>query len=436
MTQDSATLIYAQTQLQRVAMTALEVGRMLMESGAKSDVIKQGLHKVARGLGAETVHTRIGFASLAITLTREGTTTTCMLGTGAHGVNMQVNHALRELCGRVERGGMAPDEVRAELEQIKRIPRHPKWLNALAAGIACASFGRLLGVDWVAFVPILIGSTLGQWVRLLLHERGVNTYVITAIVSFIASAIAGLASIQLGSQMVPTAMSAGVLMLVPGVPSMNAQMDIMEGSPTLGSARFVSVAMVIVFLTVGVGAASMLMGSGHEDMLSLHNSVLHQAVFGAIAAAGFGVLFNFSPITLLWCAAGGGLALAVRTIGLDLGWTLEAASFVAAATVAIAVELLDMLPVQVRRAGNALALAGCIPMVPGSAAAHWIIGLLRLTEKTAADQMPLLLSSSSAGLRVIFTVGAIGAGLTIVTSLFRRPDFPRVTSHQADSSKS
>ena len=58
--------------------------------------------------------------------------------------------------------------------------------------------------------------------------------------------------------------------------------------------------------------------------------VLHQAVFGALAAAGFGVLFNFGPRTLAWCSGMGAIALAVRTVALSAAWSLEAATFVAA----------------------------------------------------------------------------------------------------------
>jgi len=57
---------------------------------------------------------------------------------------------------------------------------------------------------------------------------------------------------------------------------------------------------------------------------------LHQAACGAIAAAGFGVLFNVARRLLPWCAATGALALAARTCLLEVGWSLEAASFAAA----------------------------------------------------------------------------------------------------------
>ena len=52
-------------------------------------------------------------------------------------------------------------------------------------------------------------------------------------------------------------------MLVPGVPAINAQNDILEGRPTLGSARAVWVAVMLIFIAAGVGLAQAVLGEGH-----------------------------------------------------------------------------------------------------------------------------------------------------------------------------
>jgi uncharacterized membrane protein YjjB (DUF3815 family) len=140
----------------------------------------------------------------------------------------------------------------------------------------------------------------------------------------------------------------------------------------------------------------------------------HQALFGALAACGFGILFNFGWRDLFWCAASGALALATRTLGQDAGWNLETASFAAAAAVGVAERLLRA---RLGIAGNALAVAGCIPMVPGSFAAQAIFGLFALTAPQP-NNLAVMVSSMEYMLRVVFTIGAIGAGLTITTHIF------------------
>jgi uncharacterized membrane protein YjjP (DUF1212 family) len=48
---------------------------------------------------------------------------------------------------------------------------------------------------------------------------------------------------------------APVLLLVPGVPLFNAQCDILEGRPSLGTARAVWAVEMLLFITLGVWLA-------------------------------------------------------------------------------------------------------------------------------------------------------------------------------------
>jgi uncharacterized membrane protein YjjB (DUF3815 family) len=146
--------------------------------------------------------------------------------------------------------------------------------------------------------------------------------------------------------------------------------------------------------------------------------LLQQMVCGAIAAAGFGVLFNVSVRLLPWCAASGAAALAVRDCCLNAGVSLEGASFAAALAVSAAVRLLHG---RAEFSENALDLVGCIPMVPGSFAAKAIIGLFALVTQRVASDPQALVATLSAAFRVLFTIAAIGTGLAVPALLVRRP---------------
>jgi uncharacterized membrane protein YjjB (DUF3815 family) len=145
-------------------------------------------------------------------------------------------------------------------------------------------------------------------------------------------------------------------------------------------------------------------------------SVLHQTACGAIAAAGFGVLFNVGFRMLPWCAASGSIALAMRACCLGLGMNLEGASFAAALTVGAAVQFLWS---RANVAQDLLDVVGCIPMVPGSFAAKAILGLFALTTSAVANESDALITAAQYTLRVLFTTGAIGTGLAIPALLLR-----------------
>ena len=144
--------------------------------------------------------------------------------------------------------------------------------------------------------------------------------------------------------------------------------------------------------------------------------LLHQTVCGAIAAAGFGVLFNVGFGLLPWCAASGAIALAVRTACLGWGLNLEGASFAAALAIGIVVQAMRK---RTQLSQGVLDVVGCIPMVPGSFAAKAILGLYTLTTSVNITGPEILITAIQYTLRVMFTVGAIGTGLAIPTLLVR-----------------
>ena len=154
------------------------------------------------------------------------------------------------------------------------------------------------------------------------------------------------------------------------------------------------------------------------DPALLH--LLHQSLFGALAAAGFGVLFNIGPKTLVWAAGAGALALWVRTYGQQIGLSLEAASFLAALATSSAVRFVRL---WLGAARNSVALAGCIPMVPGAFLSQAILGLFAVTAPQPDNELATIMFALEYLLRVIFTLGAIGAGLAIPIYLLKTRDF-------------
>lgn len=154
--------------------------------------------------------------------------------------------------------------------------------------------------------------------------------------------------------------------------------------------------------------------------ISMAPHIGHQMVFGAIAAVGFGVLFNFDRDSLVRAALLGAFALMIRTILQDLGGSLEASTFTAALATASAVYLGGP---QHGRAPHALAIAGAIAMVPGAFFITALTGFLTLTSQVPDNANEVMLHSMWSMLRVIFTLCAMGTGLTIPSQFARYRGF-------------
>lgn len=248
-------------ELERVAEAALCAARLLMETGVPATVVHEECSHVARGLGAEHVDLRSGYASVDITIATGTDRVTRLSEVGALGVNYRLAHAIRTLVRRISDGGFTSEQAIAELRSVEeRTGHHAPWVVASSVGMACACFGRLLGMDWAAFIPVAVAGTVGQWVRHLLLRRSTNVFVVAGCVALMASAVAGMGARLAGSTTVELAMLAAVLLLVPGVPMLDAQRDILEGHPTLGTARAVVVIMILICIAMGVLIARALLG--------------------------------------------------------------------------------------------------------------------------------------------------------------------------------
>ena len=143
--------------------------------------------------------------------------------------------------------------------------------------------------------------------------------------------------------------------------------------------------------------------------------IIHQAVFGGIASAGFGILFNCSPRTILHCLASGAMALAIRTACQSANLNLPESAFFAALAVATAARVFQ--PFQETR-GSIIALVGTIPMVPGSTAAKGLTNLFALLQARPGDEIAAATNGMRNLLEVTLTLAAIGTALAIPQSIY------------------
>ncbi len=248
-----------QPRLRDVAKLSLSIGRLFMEFGESARVVHKEILKAALALGCDSAEAYCQHAAIIVTLRRGEHVCVQMGKVGEHGVNLRRSEAVKDTVRRIVRGELHCLAAQAVLDSLTRtIPSYPVWLVCLATGLACAAFGRLFGADWPAFLPILVGAAAGQWIRHALLMRKHNIFLTWGMVSFCSAFIAGAGGRLFGSLHPETAMVAAILLLVPGVPILNTQMDAIEGKPNLAAARGLRVLYLLLFMTMGLIAAQRL----------------------------------------------------------------------------------------------------------------------------------------------------------------------------------
>ncbi len=148
--------------------------------------------------------------------------------------------------------------------------------------------------------------------------------------------------------------------------------------------------------------------------------IIHQSVFGGIAAAGFAILFNCAPRIIWQCIGSGAVALAIRTACQAAGLNMPESAFFAALAVATVERMLQ--PFQQTR-GSIVALVGCIPMIPGSMAAKGLTNLFTLLHARPGEEIAAATNGMRNLLEVTLTLAAIGTALAIPQLIYpeKRP---------------
>ena len=245
--------------IDEVAHLCLSAGRLLLQNGANGRNVHESIADIATALGCNSVEVFCQHAAILLMIHRGTESCMQMSKAAEHGVNLRRTKAVRQIVRDLAVKKLDCAAAQAKLDGVEQTTAaYPVWFVCLSTGIACSAFGRLLGADWLSFLPILIGSSLGQWLRHTLFHRRHNSFITAGIVSFQSAFVAGLGARLCGSVHISLATVSAVLLLVPGVAVLNAQIDVLEGKPNLAAARALRVLYLLLFIALGLALAQAL----------------------------------------------------------------------------------------------------------------------------------------------------------------------------------
>ncbi|MFN2203285.1 MAG: threonine/serine exporter family protein [Caldilineaceae bacterium] len=247
--------------LREVVNLALWSGQLLMENGAESQRVEETIRSLGDGLGCDFGDVFVSYNALIVSHSSRGEFRTKTRRIGPAGVNLTLVAAMSHLRHRVEEGKFDAAMVRKDLMRIVDTPRHyNRWLTVLMVGLACAAFSRLFGGDWFVFAVTLVAASLGMWVRQELARRHLNVLLVVAVSAFVAGAVVGLTRLFAPPFATEISMAASVLLLIPGVPFVNAVEDLIKGYTAVGLARFTTSFLIILAIALGLILAMVLTG--------------------------------------------------------------------------------------------------------------------------------------------------------------------------------
>ena len=240
-------------ELRDIIDLSLWAGQMLLQHGATSQRVEESVHKIGTGLGCDWLDILVSPNVISITASSGAEFRTKLRRVSSLGVDLGKVTAVNDLSRRISNGELDRFQMRTELEHIDKMPRsYNRWLVVLMVGLACAAFSRLFGGDWTVFGITFGASAVSMFLRQELSHRYFNPLLVVVVCAFVAGCLASTAGLFQVSDQPETALAAAVLLLVPGVPLINAAQDLIRGHLVTGIARGVTGLLISLAIALGL----------------------------------------------------------------------------------------------------------------------------------------------------------------------------------------
>jgi uncharacterized membrane protein YjjP (DUF1212 family) len=408
---------------EEVAHLSLVLGRYLLISGADTARVQDAVERFAGGVGGLgfQCHLLVQYEALLLTVISGGEFRTKV---GAHVAAMAVDmSAVRELY-RIADDAAAPPPSRLDIASAKaRLstiepgrPIYPRWVVAGAMGLTAASLARLFGGDASVFVVTFFGGTAAILVQQQLRRVwGSDHSLAVTFASALTGALVGGLGMRLHPGVAPElCLIAPGMILVPGVPLINAISDAIHNNISLALERLTSALLAVAAIALGLFAATMLTGvaiptSGATPLMPIAQDM----AFSALAAIGFTFLFNV-PWRLAWaCIICGLCSHSLRTALMHAGCDIASGTLIGSMAAGFLAHLFA------RRFGAppaTFAFPGVVAMMPGSYAFRAVVASLQIMRLSGSTPPPLLAQTLSLVVTTIVLTAAIAVGLAIPLS--------------------
>ena len=247
--------------IKEVEEMLLDVGTLLMSSGASTGRVRITVNRIAEALGYD-VELLITSRSLMLTVTEESGTayTSSVRRTPPHGVNFKIVSGISRMSWRVIEENLTIEQINQEINRLTSLPHYPRLVVLSLVALAGTSFCRLFGGEGYELLVTFIATFIGLYIRQEAIKKRFNPYLAIVFASFAASMVSGL-SVKMGIGDTPEhALATSVLFLIPGVPLINSLTDLIDGNTLNGIVRGVNGFIMAFAIALGLMFAMQIYG--------------------------------------------------------------------------------------------------------------------------------------------------------------------------------
>ncbi len=406
---------------EEVVDLVLYLGRTLYRFGASSQRIIDSMQVLNRHLGGIDLRILINPDAIMITTvsgTEYRTKIDRVPSTGMidHSIVSEISSMLHSL-----KPEMDHTKIKAELDRMNR--DRGSWGTVpmmIVTALAMASFGLLNGGDLSSILVVLPATALSYLVFRVLGRQGWNYY-LNVLAATMVGAISACLLAQAGvTNATDVALVVSVIFLIPGVQLINGGIEIVRNHNLMGVSRLIMVSVTLAIIAFGITAAIAIFPIPSQGILvpvlSWPGSIVYDALLGAVAAFGFGALFNTPRYPLLACAVCGAVGRASRLALVEGGADIALATLVSASLITVMALAFAR---RFRVPEIVIAVSAALTMIPGYFAIKFIEGVFAMEQHGSSVTIAELLGTVQMGLQTLFIAVAMVAGVIFPLMILR-----------------
>ncbi len=234
---------------------AMKVGALLTASGAEIRRVESTMEHIIRTIEGNVPHCNCTPGSVTATVTyADGNSKTMVTRIGARNTDFKKIIRLNELSRNYTAKTLTYEDALVELSHIESIRIPPLYLRCLLNALSCAGFTFIITPTFGNVVAALIIGFIGM----LTYESIFRKVALTNFIqTLIASAIITVMTFSLCAFGIGTSANyiiiGGTTPLLPGVETINAVRDIVEGDYLSAITRILNALLIGSAIAVGVG---------------------------------------------------------------------------------------------------------------------------------------------------------------------------------------
>lgn len=238
---------------QELSKILLEVGALLMVSGANTSRIRITILRIAKAynFNAELMITHRALM-LSVSNDEQEHFQSSLKRTPPHGANFKMVSGISRMSWHVVDEKWNFEQIWAEISRLKSLPHYPRLVVLSTVALAGAAFCRLFGGGPVDMLVAFVATFIGLWVRQESTKRNFNGYLCIFFASFVSCIISG-AFVKFNFGAEPEyAFATSVLYLIPGIPLINSLSDLLDGNIMNGIVRGMNGLIIAFAIALGM----------------------------------------------------------------------------------------------------------------------------------------------------------------------------------------